>query len=309
MGDNFGLNDHLSYYELEFDSLDATSSYIGGVAATDWPLFQVAAKGPLQDIVAIKVLEVQIPFSWYVFNSRNNSFTLIETGGSPLTVTIPIGNYTASALVSVMQTALNAVGISNTYTVSYSTVLGKFSFLASTVGFSFTFGLPTNSGNVNPRLYIGFPGGVTFSSGLLLTAPNVDLTSGPNYVYLNSAKLGSDVDVFLPAGAFNLGGGQAGPQIAKIPVNCNPGGIVMWQDPDPQKWFKYDQLQSLNTMDFFLTLGNTTTQTPLQLNGLSFSLKIGILRALKTNVQRTLSTAHNGRVTRREGPVRLNPTF
>jgi hypothetical protein len=135
----------------------------------------------------------------------------------------------------------------------------------------------------------------------------VDLVSGPSYLYLNSTKLGSDVDIFLPAGAFNLGGGKAGPQIAKIPVNCNPGGTVMYNDPDPQKWFTYDQLQTLNGFDFFLTLGNGNQV--MSLNGLSFSLKLGVLRQLKSHVDRVTPTAQNGRVVRREGPKRVRGTY
>ena len=46
---------------------------------------------------------------------------------------------------------------------------------------------------------------------------------------------------------------------------------------DPQKWFDVENLPTLQQIDFYLTLGNTTTQTPLQLNGLGFSIKLGVL--------------------------------
>ena len=329
MGDNFGLNDNYEYYEFQLDSLDATSSYTTTAAATDWPLFEVAAKGPLENIAAIKILEVQIPFSWYVFNSVNQTFLLTEPGFPAVTVTIPIGNYTADQLTGLLGTALTAVSpSSHTYTVTYNPNLQKFSFYnnhSTTVPFTFTFGAPAgipgvqpNSGNRNPRLWIGFPAGSTTSQtfvqngphkGDILLAPNAQLVSGPNYLYLNSAKIGSDMDVYLPAGAFNLGGGKAGVQIAKIPITDNSSGIIYWKDPDPQKWFRYDQLQSLNTFDFYLTLGNTTTQTPLQLNGLSFSLKLGILKRQENNVDFGYGSAVNGRVYKREGPKRIRGAF
>ena len=117
------------------------------------------------------------------------------------------------------------------------------------------------------------------------------------------------MDVYLPTGAFNLGGGKTGPQIAKIPVNTNPDGIIFWKDPDPQKWFKFRQLQSLSNFDFYLSLGNTTSQLPLQLNGLGFSLKLGVLKEVLTNSDRAVSTAQNSRVTSREGPKRIRPIF
>lgn len=322
-GSNFGLNDDYKYYEFELDSLDATSSFNGSDLATDWPFFEVAAKGPLRDVVAIKVLEAQIPFSFYVFNSVNNTFILTEDSDPPVTVTIPVGNYTSGTLATALQTALNAVHVGGgSYNVTYSSLTDKFTFSISGGGstaYTFTFGAGTgipgvqpNSGNRNPRLWIGFPPGVTSSttsSPFTITSPNTVLITGPSYIYVNSAKLGSDVDVFLPAGAFNLGGGKAGPQIAKVPVNCNPGSTIYWQDPDPQKWFKFDQLQSLNGFDFYLTLGNTTSQLPLKLNGLGFSLKLGILMLQKTSVDSVIPTAQNGRVSRREGPKRPRPTF
>ena len=124
---------------------------------------------------------------------------------------------------------------------------------------------------------MGFPGGTTSSTGLTLVSPNVVLISGPNYLYVNSRTIGQLADLYLPQGAVNLGGGNAGPQMAKIPVNVVSGNVIFWQDPDPQKWFDVENLPLLNRVDFYLTLGNTTTQIPLRLNGLSFSIKLGVL--------------------------------
>jgi hypothetical protein len=323
MGDNYGLNDSYEYLEFSLDSLDADCAFNGASASTDWPSFTVAAKGPLQDVVAIKVLEAQIPFSWYVFNSVNNTFIITETTGGSKTITIPVGNYTGSGLATALTTAFVTASTTATYTVTFdSTLLTKFKFTSNsnvnvfTLTFGAGYGIPgvqPNSGNKNPRLWLGFPPGDTTSTSIsslqTIVAPNVALLSGPGYLYVNSQKLGSDIDVYLPNGAFNLGGGKAGPQMAKIPVNCNAGGVVVWQDPDPQKWFKYDQLQTLNGFDFYLSLGNTTSQLPLQLNGLGFSLKLGILRQLKNTIDRVTPTAQNGRVSRRDGPKRPRPTL
>jgi hypothetical protein len=157
---------------------------------------------------------------------------------------------------------------------------------------------------VNPRLYIGFPGGGTSSQtfgagGDALEAPNAALVSGPNYLYLNSLKLGQLCNMYLPEGAFNLGGGNAGPQLSKIPVNVQPGGVIYWQDPDPQKWWDLENLTTLLSCDFYLTLGNTTTQTPLALNGLGFSLKLGMLCYEDTMVEQMTSTSQGSRAVKR----------
>jgi hypothetical protein len=168
--------------------------------------------------------------------------------------------------------------------------------------FSFTFGTVTNSGNRNARLYIGFPGGITSSSGLTLISPNVILISGPNYVYVNSNALGNLTNMYLPQGAVNLGGGNSGPQMAKIPISCNSGEISYWQDPDPQKWFDVENLNILNQVDFYLSLGNTTGQIPLKLNGVSFSLKLAVLVNTFTHNDLGGGLAHQDRVIKRVRP-------
>ena len=290
-GNNYGLNDSLKYYEFQLDSLDATTSNADGVAKTDWPLFLLGGKQPLANIAAFKIIEAQIPFSWYVFNEQNTlpnqnntQWTLVETGGvnngQSLYPLLAVGNYAGgSALATALQAALN--GVSSDYVVTFDAQLQKFTFTTTKAGvtsFTFGFGAPTNSGNFNPRLYIGFPGGITASSGTTLVSPNVVLISGPNYVYVNSTAIGQLTNLYLPQGAVNLGGGNAGPQMAKIPVTVSSGNVIFWQDPDPQKWFDVENLPLLNQVDFYLTLGNTTTQIPLKLNGLSFSLKLAVLQ-------------------------------
>lgn len=311
-GNNYGLNDSLRYYEFELDSLDASGSNAAGIDATDWPVFLLGGKQPLSNIAAIKIIEAQIPFSWYVFNTQNTSpnangtqWTLNETGGvTNVYPSIAIGNYAGgSTLASALQTALNAV--SSNYTVSYSSQTQKLTFSTTKVGvtaFTFTFGAPTNSGNFNPRLYMGFPGGVTSSTGLTMVSPNAVLVSGPNYLYVNSSKFGQLTNLYLPQGAFNLGGGNAGPQMAKIPVNVTSGNVIYWQDPDPQKWFDLENLPLLNQIDFYLTLGNTTTQIPLDLNGLSFSLKFAVLCNNFTHNDLGGGLEHESRVVKRIRP-------
>ena len=314
-GNNYGLNDSLKYYEYELDSLDATCANTDGVAKTDWPMFLLGGKVPLTNIAAFKILEVQIPFSWYVFNTQNTTsnanntqWTLVETGGAQSGISlypqIAIGNYSGgAALATALQAALNTV--SSFYTVVFNVQLQKLVFSTTKVGvtsFTFGFGATTNSGNFNPRLYIGFPGGITTSSGTSMVSPNVVLISGPNYLYLNSNTLGPLANLYLPQGAFNLGGGNAGPQVAKIPVSISSGNVLFWQDPDPQKWFDVENLPLLNQIDFYLTLGNTTTQSPLQLNGLSFSIKLAVLTNTFSHNDLGGGLQHGERVVKRIRP-------
>ena len=63
MNSNFGLNPDYLYRELELDSYDCQNALVAGVSKTNWPNFQLTR--PLTDIAAVKILEVQIPFTWY----------------------------------------------------------------------------------------------------------------------------------------------------------------------------------------------------------------------------------------------------
>lgn len=290
-----GLSDQYEYFEMQFDSLDTKNTPDGRAETTDWPLFYLGR--PLTEVAGIKIIETQIPFSYYVFNSLNNTFLLYVEGIClNAVVTIPVGNYSATTIVTMLKTQLDAALLSQgsptpfrfTVTLSGATSspqTGKITISlnsSSNIAMILGFGVTGDPGNYNPRLYLGFNAGGNVATyvpgtGMVLEAPNVNLISGPNYLYINSRKIGQLVNTYLPAGAANLGNGNSGPQLAKIPVNVQPGGIIFWSDPDPEKYFDLENLVNFADVDFYLSLGNTSTQIPLQLNGLSFSIKMGIL--------------------------------
>lgn len=294
----FGISENYQYVELELDSKDGSQT-ISTESKLDWPTFFL--NRPLQDVIAVKVLQAEIPFSFYIFNSNNNTFTLAESGvGGTATVTIPVGNYTSSSLAAAFGTALttasSTLGV-KTYTVAYSTLTQKFSITSTAAAgttFTLTFGTSTDTGNTNPRFYLGFPAGATVSSATpAMTSPNVPQISGPNYVYINSETLGMTSNCFLPQGAANLNSGLNGPQLARVPINCNPGGIAYYTDPDPQKYFDLENLYQLTSFDVYVSLGNTSSELPLRFNGTGFSVKIGLVLK-RPLVARIMNPNQNG---------------
>lgn len=306
-----GLDEKLRYYEYELDSAAADYSMTRDSSARDWPIFKLGGKKPLQNIAGIKILEAQIPFSWYVFNSLNTTFVLTESGSAPVQVTLPLGNFTVSQMITVLGTALTTASPNLlTYTVTFDSTLQKFSFwnnALTTIPYSFTFGDISDSGENNPRNMLGFSGGNTFSQSFLasgtpqgdyMVAPFVVSVTGPNYLYVNSFKLGNLTDLYVPITADTLTRGNSGPQMAKVSVNVQPGGTIDWRDPSPTMFFDLENLNNLSEIDFFLSLGNTS-KTPLKLNGQSFSLKLGILVNEFTNSAVSSGTAANGRVMNR----------
>jgi hypothetical protein len=122
-------------------------------------------------------------------------------------------------------------------------------------------------------------------------------------MFLNSNALGALCNLYLPEGSQDLPSGGLGPQMAKIPLNANPYGIAFWSDPDPTKYFDLQNLTQFTSVDFYFTLGNFPTQTPLRFNGGRFSLKLGIL--VNTNAEQSVlaGTAAQGRVVKRTRAV------
>lgn len=318
-----GLDDSLEYHEFEFDSFDSNQAYDQSYSITDWPSFYMGK--PLNNVAAVKVLEAQIPFSYYIFNSLNNTFVLHEwiTGGTvdtSSTVTLPVGNYTSTTITSALKTALQSASVVNgnslTYTVTYASLTMKLTITNNDATasdfFTFVFGTSTDIGNTNPRLALGFAAGTNTSSASsteTLTAPNVIQLTGPNYVYLNSRSLGSIVQLYLPGNGLvqPTNSGADGPQLAKIPITVLPGGVCSWQDPDPEKWFDLGNTNLSGNIDFYVTLGTGSFQLPILFNGGSFSFKLGVLTNTSSHNDWLGGGKQNDRAVSRTWPTGSQP--
>jgi hypothetical protein len=265
---NWGLNNTYDYYEFAIDSLDNSGSGSGGISALNWPSFYVGGKNPLTRVRGMKILSAEIPFSYYVFTDRNNSFELSSTGlGGWIKVVIPVGNYTKDSILPVLKGLIDAA-LTVTSTVTYNATTMKLNFDGGTYFFRFI-----EDVLASPRLWLGFNAGVTGGTGLF-SAQNVALLSGPNYLYINSVQFGQLTANYLPTGNSSTNG-NTGPQIAKVPVTCDSGEIIYYNDPDPQKYFDIGDSNTIQKIDFYLSIG--TSEDVLDLNGLSFSLKLALL--------------------------------
>lgn len=258
------------YNEIYLDSRDSVTNSLQYVN-TDWPLFYL--ERPLYNVMGIKVLEAEIPFSYHVINSSNNTFTLVEPLVGSATITLPVGTYTATSLATILASLLTAASpASRTYTVTFNTTTQRYSITTSFDTFTLTFGVVGNPGITNPRLFLGMNAGANPSSGVLLVSPITVQSSGPNYVFLNSDILGISMETTLPQ--LYVAGGGKGPQIAKIPMAANYNEICFYKDPAPEKWFDIPNLQQIQKFDLYCTLGNTNEK--IRFNGQNFSLKLGV---------------------------------
>jgi len=266
------MDPNYTYHELVLDSQYATSAFTSA-PVKDWP--QYTFSNPLGNIDYIKILEVQIPFSFYVINSTNNKFFYIDsnTAISHL-ITIPVGNYNGSTMAASLATQLSAAS-STVFTVEFLNPIQKFRFTSSSNEFVFQFGVKGDHGDTNPRIWLGFDDGLSSSSlSKVLVSPNVSAVTGPNYLYVNSSTIGPLCGIYSEE---SIGG--VGREMAQVPVNCSAGGVIFWQDPDPTHWFALRRLSTLQTIDLFCTLGGTLAPEPMSFNGQGFVIKVGVLSA------------------------------
>jgi len=264
--------------------------------ALNWPSFYVGGKNPLSRVKGMKILSAEIPFSYYVFTLDNNTFEVATTASGPwISVAIPVGNYTKDTILPVLKSVIEAA-IAGTITVTYNASTLKLLF-ASTASLYFRF---VANELASPRLWLGFNAGVLgFTGAGSISAPNVALLSGPNYLYINSVMFGQLTNNYLPTG-FSKVNGNTGPQIAKVPVNCDSGEIIYYTDPDPQKYFDIGDSNTIQKIDFYLSVG--TSETVLDLNGLSFSLKLALLLEKMNMDENQSGLAGQDRVVKRMRP-------
>lgn len=290
------LNGEYDYYEIFLDGEQAAQGK-NGYSRLDWPNLRLGF--PLQEVAQISVLEVIIPTSYYVFNSRNNTFTL-TVAGTPYTVTIPVGNYDSTTIGAALVAALAAVYGAVTWTVTYSTLLNK--LVVSNSGptaFTLTFGSTEDTGATNPRLWLGYNAGAQTFAGTIAggTAPNCINLSGWNFVYVNSAKIGTFVDAYVANGTIFDGNIQ--PIMARASINANTYAVSYYVDPSPERMWNLENLYNLQEIDLYLT---TPQNQVIELNGLTFGVKLGVMVRNPSKAIEKSSMSQNNRVVKRIRP-------
>lgn len=93
--------------------------------------------------VSAKLVSACIPYTWDNITEENNMFIFAESGASPETIAIPVGNYSGKQIAEFIEAKLNELS-SQDYTVIFDIQTLKFTF--STTGISgFQFDFPADS--------------------------------------------------------------------------------------------------------------------------------------------------------------------
>lgn len=270
------LSNVFEYVELNLDSWDAPSagntSWEGAESPLDqlkysWPQFFFTRKNLV--VAGMKVLSAEIPFVFDTVTSRNNTF-IFTVNNVQTTITIPVGSYSAVTLASALQTALAAV--SGGFTVTYSSVTLRFTFTFAGGAVPWGFIFTSRQSAYSLMGFLPVSSNLKTGNGSIVSS-TVASPTGPYYLYLNSRTLGSLIN-------FNVADDAAqgsGPELCRIPITANYGQVIIYRDPDPEKYFDFFIGQQLSTFDFYLTLGTDQFQKPIDMKGIPWSLKLGML--------------------------------
>lgn len=270
------LNQTFEYIELCLDSWDASAA--GGSAFEfsssptnqiqySWPQFYFTQKNLV--VAGMKIISAEIPFVFDTVTLANNTFTF-TVAGVPSKITIPPGNYTGATLAAQLQTLLAAVSAGFVVSWSATTLRFTFTFAGAAVAWGFTFGSRATAYSLLGFLPTSTPSLIGPGSFTSLTVAS---PTGPYYLYVNSRALGSLINFNLPDGAAQ----GSGPELCRIPISSNFGELILYTDPDPEKYFDFFIGNQFNTFDFYLTLGSDQYQKPVDMKGAPWSLKLGLL--------------------------------
>ena len=156
----------------------------------------------------IKVSNAQFPVSFYTIDATNN--ILSYASGSTHTITIPIGNYNATTLISAMIVLFTANG--DAITPSFNSNNGKMTFTSAVSYNYYPYG--TNNCTIGNILGIG----PTTLSGTVAVCPYPLNLLNKKKLFINSANLFN-----VAYSSYKLGFTTT---IATIPVNQPPYNLI-----------------------------------------------------------------------------------
>lgn len=258
------LDPSLEYIELLVDSSIATGSGKSGETNLDYPLIPFTQRSYI--CAGIKILSAEIPFTYHLINSTNNLLLM-----NSLPVEIPPGTYNADTLATVIKTAAELI-TGGTWTITWSSTQLKYTF-SWTDGFSTVCTLDFNTSQDYKELQdiLGLTQ-LSYATLTSFTSDKIASPMGPAYLYINSARIGRGINALLPAA--EDGTTISNEQICRVPVNVNFNDFIFYEDHASTTFFDFKENTNFNGFDLHLTLG--TSQKPLKLNGLGFSVRLGL---------------------------------
>jgi hypothetical protein len=245
---NHSLNDsHMPSQAIYLDSNDATLS-ISDAEKIFYLNSPIIADAGIR--ILIGLTNLTIPNSIFNFTTNNNTITFTQSS-STQAVSVSVGNYSASTLVTVLNTAITAAGLN--ITVSFDEENALFTFTGSS---AFTIDSATMSRQ------LGLNNQLPTASGTTYTATQVCDFAGATNLYIRIRNVSMN----------NLDSrGKTSNIIASIVNNVNYGDYIFYTPPEVL-YFMINE-QQLSHIDIEITdqEGNI-----INLNGATFNLTLSV---------------------------------
>lgn len=242
-------------YQIHIEATDATIP--PGSTIADYGNFTVELPFPIK-CKEITPIQVTIPNSWYNVTSANYTIAWVDTTANNRSTTITARFYTASQLATAIQTAMNAIGATGTYTCSYDANTGKFTIaeVAGPTNFQLSF---ATAGCINNL--IGF-NSVNKSGAATYTSDNVANVTGPSAIYISSANLsrGFVQSIFRK---------NQSSVVMKIPVDVQAQSTIVYANQLADYAIKFPSQTTINKLDFKLLFPDGTQ---VDMNGVPWNI-------------------------------------
>lgn len=211
-----------------------STNRLGGTHSNFTFRLDIPPENKYEDVV---LLSANIPKSYYLIQSGQNTFTLDEND-TEYTVSLTPGNYTRSTMQTEIQTQLNAAG-SYTYAIAFSSSTGKW-----------TFSVTGNSG-VQPKLI--FTTYVYEQLGFDRSSENQ--FSGDQLTSSNVIKLQKEDTIYVKSDICQLYGNNANSNTLQeifIGGNVNYSNI-QFNNVDVESYSKKFANKQSNIFQFYIT--------------------------------------------------------
>ncbi len=221
-------------------------------------LFRVNLVNPISAKIRTYGLKSAIiPKTNYNIPTGRNTIDIQDSTGNA-TITIPPGQYQLAALVTEIQTQLNALAI-DTYTVVYSSLTGKLTFTSDYADFEIDPAAASVAGSLITKL--GFAPATTYVAALgVIVSPGVVDISGAKAAFIKIYQL-TEYIRNTKNQSYNF----------KIDLSCGFGGIIFFNNESRYKQYFTTQQFQLPKQSYFDVELVDEHGFAIDLNGLEWS--------------------------------------
>ena len=248
------VNSEVKYGEFLLSSHNRT------YGTNNRPIFEL--DHPVLDMTSIKLSYATVPRTWYNVNSTNNSITFEEDlGGGPVTVLIPVKNYSSDTFPAAIKAAMEGGSVNTyTYTVTFDETTLKIT-ISTAAAFSYSVD--------NSFKLTGF-------SVLSPSATSHVGTDVINLQYSNTLLLRGDFGSQTGRAATVYNNNVYNNVITSIPVNEPTGSFIQYEEKNTD----YFRCQfTAQTFEFYWT---DDLDNIIDFNGVPWSIQISFTHLIAT---------------------------